>query len=166
MPPGEIRPAMSRMRESLFAAIEPLDGMSFLDLFSGSGLVGLEAYSRGARPVYLVERDRGKRKVLGENIRELTEPPTVRIVPAEAFIKRNRMAFQIIYLDPPFAYEHKSQLIERLARSPSVAEEQRTRIIMHHPSSETLAVPSDWQIEDLRRYGGSTVTIMVPTREA
>ena len=59
-PPGIIRPAMDRMRESMFAVLGPLERESFLDLFSGSGLVGLEAWSRGARPVVLVEKDRGK----------------------------------------------------------------------------------------------------------
>ncbi len=56
-PPGVIRPAMDRMRESMFSILGPLDGFSFLDLFTGSGLVGLEAWSRGARPVVLVEKD-------------------------------------------------------------------------------------------------------------
>ena len=57
----EIRPAMDRMRESLFAILGPLDGVSFCDLFSGSGCVGLEAASRGAKLVHLVEMDRAKK---------------------------------------------------------------------------------------------------------
>ncbi len=56
-PPGDIRPAMDRMRVSLFAVLGDLSGTSFLDLFSGSGVIGVEAASRGAAPVVLVERD-------------------------------------------------------------------------------------------------------------
>ena len=52
---------MDRMRESLFSILGDLSGRSFLDLFSGSGLVGLEAASRGADPVDLVEKDPGKK---------------------------------------------------------------------------------------------------------
>ena len=50
-PPGVIRPAMDRMRESLFAVLGNITGCSFLDLFSGSGIVGIEAASRGAASV-------------------------------------------------------------------------------------------------------------------
>jgi 16S rRNA G966 N2-methylase RsmD len=60
---------MDRMRESVFAILGPLDGVSFLDLFSGSGVVGIEAASRGASRVVLVERDRKKRSVMEENAR-------------------------------------------------------------------------------------------------
>ena len=62
-PPGIIRPAMDMMRESLFSILGPLEGMSFLDLFSGSGCVGIEAASRGASLVHLVEKDRQKREI-------------------------------------------------------------------------------------------------------
>ena len=67
-PPGVIRPAMDRMRESLFAILGNLDDMSFLDLYSGSGIVGIEAASRGADPVFLVEKDVKKRKTIIQNI--------------------------------------------------------------------------------------------------
>ena len=61
-PKGVIRPAMDRMRESLFNILGNISGESFLDLFSGSGVVGIEAASRGAEPVVLVEKT-------GENAR-------------------------------------------------------------------------------------------------
>ena len=59
-PDGIIRPAMDRMRESVFAVLGPLNGASFLDLFSGSGTIAIEAVSRGAGSVELVEKDRIK----------------------------------------------------------------------------------------------------------
>ena len=67
-PPGIIRPAMDRMRESLFSILGPLDGTSFLDLFSGSGCVAIEAASRGASPIHLVEGDRGKKETIEKNL--------------------------------------------------------------------------------------------------
>lgn len=60
-PPGVIRPAMDRMRESMFSILGDIYHLSFLDLFSGSGLVGIEAASREAQPVHLVEMDRQKK---------------------------------------------------------------------------------------------------------
>jgi 16S rRNA (guanine(966)-N(2))-methyltransferase RsmD len=67
-PPGEIRPAMDRMRESLFSILYDIEDLSFLDLFSGSGLVGIEAASRKSTPVHLVELDRNKKSTIEKNI--------------------------------------------------------------------------------------------------
>ena len=62
-PPGVIRPAMDRMRESMFSILGDLRDLSFLDVFSGSGVIGLEAASRGSTDIQLVELDSGKKKV-------------------------------------------------------------------------------------------------------
>ena len=72
-PPGVIRPAMDRMRESLFAILGDLSGLSFLDLFSGSGVVAIEAASRGAEPIVLVEMDRGKKATIEKNLSIIEE---------------------------------------------------------------------------------------------
>jgi 16S rRNA G966 N2-methylase RsmD len=59
---------MDRMRESMFSILGSLEGQSFLDLFAGSGVVALEALSRGAIKALLVEKDPGKRKTIMENL--------------------------------------------------------------------------------------------------
>ena len=64
IPEGVIRPAMDRMRESVFAILGDLTGVSFLDIFSGSGIIALEAASRGATYIEAVEMDQIKRKTL------------------------------------------------------------------------------------------------------
>ena len=93
VPPGEIRPAMDRMRESVFSiltsAVGSLSGLSVLDLFSGSGSMALEALSRGARTAVLVERDRSKAGVIRENL-GFVEPERWRlaIAPVERYLKR------------------------------------------------------------------------------
>jgi 16S rRNA (guanine(966)-N(2))-methyltransferase RsmD len=71
VPRGIIRPAMDRMRESIFAVLGDLSGLSFLDIFSGSGIIALEAASRGAGPVEAVEMDPHKRKTLIKNVPSL-----------------------------------------------------------------------------------------------
>ena len=71
-PDGVIRPAMDKMRESVFAILGDLDGKSWLDLFSGSGTIAIEAVSRGASNVELCEKDRLKIKTVLENV-SLTE---------------------------------------------------------------------------------------------
>ena len=67
-PDGIIRPAMYRMRESVFAIIGDLTGKSWLDMFSGSGTIAIEAVSRGATHVELCEKDKIKTKTVLENV--------------------------------------------------------------------------------------------------
>ena len=87
-PPGVIRPAMDRMRESLFSILGNIEDYSFLDLFTGSGCVGIEAASRGAEPVHLVEKDRGKKKVITENISFVESPIMLFMADVNRFIDR------------------------------------------------------------------------------
>ncbi len=144
------------MRESMFSILGRLDDRSFLDLFSGSGLVGIEGWSRGARPVVLVERDRQKKETIRRNIEGLDPPPVLRIEPVERFIQRNRSAFDIVYLDPPFDYPYKTDLLNRLSRSRSI--HQESVILIHAPTAEELKEPSRLSLFDRRNYGGSQVS--------
>ena len=93
VPPGEIRPAMDRMRESVFSilgsALGSFEGRGVLDLFSGSGSMALESLSRGARHAILVERDRGKAKVVRRNFSYVeAERWKLVIAPVERYLKR------------------------------------------------------------------------------
>lgn len=158
-PPGIIRPAMDRMRESVFSILGSLDGASFLDLFSGSGLVGLEAWSRGANPVVLVEKDRGKRRGILKNIGDLESGPVLRMEPVERYVQRNRRVFDVVYLDPPFDYAYKQDLLRRLGESATLHDD--TIILIHAPASEdlpeTISATTSLIRYDQRDYGGSRV---------
>ncbi|MFA7565822.1 MAG: 16S rRNA (guanine(966)-N(2))-methyltransferase RsmD [Alkalispirochaeta sp.] len=155
-PPGIIRPAMDRMRESMFSILGPLESVSFLDLFSGSGLVGIEAWSRGARPVVLVERDRKKRDTIRRNFDGLEPPPVLHMEPVERFIQRNKTVFDIVYLDPPFSYPFKKDLLNRVAVSRSV--HAGTVVLIHAPTEEALDNVDGMPRYDQRDYGGSRLS--------
>jgi len=153
-PPGVIRPAMDRMRESLFAILGDIADCAFLDLFSGSGVVGIEAASRGAAPVVLVESDRIKRRTILSNIAFVESPIDLRLVPAEKFLKNPGACFDLVYADPPFRFPRKRGLLEAVDRSGALA--AGGRLIIHVPREEAYdeAVGS-LSLEDLRDYGGS-----------
>ena len=106
-PPGIIRPAMDMMRESLFSILGPLEGMSFLDLFSGSGCVGIEAASRGASLVHLVEKDRQKRETILYNISMVESEITLFIADVLRFIPTAKRNYDIVYAGPPFPMKNK-----------------------------------------------------------
>lgn len=152
----DIRPAMDRMRESLFAILGDLTGLSFLDLFAGSGILALEAASRGANPVVCVEKDREKFPVLLRNVTIAEERIECKSMPAERFLLRNRMPFDIIFCDPPFPYKYREEILMSLAEGPSLA--HGGLVLMHYPSEFPPSIdPETLGIEDERNYGRSHV---------
>lgn len=170
-PPGIIRPSMDRMRESLFSILAPLEGLSFLDLFTGSGVIALEASSRGADPVRAVEMDRGKKAMLEANLQIADLPPKLSIMPAERFVMAWKEAFDIIFLDPPFPYGHKQDLLLRVAKSRLV--HPGTKILIHYPAEDPMPeyLPANqlaqriseakatFKMTDNRSFGRSQVAI-------
>lgn len=152
----EIRPAMDRMRESLFSILGDLSGASFLDLFSGSGIIGIEAASRGASPVVCVERDRAKLSTLIRNVSIADERIDCHCVPVERFLQRCDRRFSVIFCDPPFPYEYKAALVESIAARGLL--EDGGRLLMHYPSENALPdAAGDVYMEDEREYGRSVV---------
>lgn len=102
-----LRPTSDRTRETLFNWLNPiLPGVRVLDLFAGSGALGLEALSRGAREALLIEREPGLAAVLDEAVRKLDAGGQARVVRADAltFLRAPLHGrFDLVFLDPPFA---------------------------------------------------------------
>ncbi len=110
------RPTTDRVREALFSSLATwlgsgeagaaaqLDGLAVLDLFAGSGAIGLEAKSRGARRVVLVERDAATARIAQRNASTTGLDVQVLTMAAEAFVASGDERFDVIAADPPYAY--------------------------------------------------------------
>jgi len=169
VPPGIIRPSMDKMRESFFGCLGDLSGLSFLDIFTGSGIIAIEAASRGAAYVEAVEQDKLKRKTLLENVSIAPIRIQCRFMPAELYVKRAKKPFDIIFLDPPFPYKFKWELLTQIASSCLVRD--NTKILIHRPredasfesimTSEQNAKPPHLKKTDSRNYGRSVVDFFV-----
>lgn len=97
------RPTSDRLRETLFNVLAPrIEEAAFLDLYAGSGAVGLEALSRGAARVECVERAQPALKALRANLARLGVRVGVHTVSVAAYLKRAQGSFDVVFLDPPY----------------------------------------------------------------
>jgi 16S rRNA (guanine966-N2)-methyltransferase len=111
VPPTGTRPTSDRVREAVFSAVEsalgPLGGARVLDLYAGSGAIGLEALSRGAAAVLLVERDRAALAVLRRNVDTVGLPGATVIADDAVRVAQRPLPavggpLDLVYLDPPY----------------------------------------------------------------
>ncbi|MDR1862803.1 MAG: RsmD family RNA methyltransferase [Treponema sp.] len=162
VPEGIIRPAMDRMRESVFASLGDLSGLSFLDLFSGSGIIALEAASRGAAYIEAVEMDGLKGKILLENAQISPIRINCRFMSAELYVKRAKRHFDLIFCDPPFPYKFKWPLAEALSLSKLMA--PGSMLLLHRPREDYPdETPAKLIRKETRKYGRSEVDFFVRT---
>lgn len=156
VPGGIIRPAMDKMRESVFASLGDLEGLSFLDIFSGSGIIALEAASRGAAYIEAVEMDPLKRKDILLNVKLSPVRVNCRFMSAELYVKRAKRPFDLIFCDPPFPYKYKWSLVGSIAESALLKE--GSRLLIHRPREDFCDEPHPNLVkEDSRIYGRSVV---------
>ena len=104
MPSQGTRPTQARVRKSMLQILEPFDGKKVLDLFSGSGILGIEAVSRGANSLISVENNRKIFKILNNNLAKICKDQTCKAVLMDAinFLNKCNEKFDVIIADPPY----------------------------------------------------------------
>jgi 16S rRNA (guanine966-N2)-methyltransferase len=159
--PKSARPTEARVRGALFSIwSERVPDARFLDLFSGSGAVGLEALSRGALVAVFVESDRRAIDLLRRNL-TLVPPTAARLlardtVEAVAELIARKERFDLIFVDPPYEHRVSESLFAALAELAATNAE----LVVEH--SRRLPPPAEfagWHRRDLRRYGESALSI-------
>ena len=164
VPPG-VRPVSDRAREGVFSSLAvELPGARVLDLFAGTGALGIEALSRGSDEAVFVERNRAALRALRENLDRTGLESRSRVVAAEAagFLDRpehSDRAFDLVLADPP--YDAPTALVERvlaaldrgwLGTPATVALTRRSR-------SSTPVIPVHWLVARRLEYGDTAVLI-------
>ncbi len=149
--PG-LRPTPDRVRETLFNWLgQRLDGLSVLDLFAGTGALGLEAASRGARRVVMIEKRRDAVASIARTIERL-RATQIELIAADAFATVRRLAdagarFDLVFLDPPFGEELLEPAIGLL---PAVLAPGAR---VHVETGAPFAAPHGWRIDRAGRAG-------------
>ena len=167
------RPMLDRVREAVFARVhERLEGARVLDLFAGSGSLGLEAISRGAAHVRFVERGSDALAVLAKNVAELGVKDRVRIWRGDALRyeswrdrRLDEPLFDLAFFDPPYKLVTNPDTSPALVRAlEALVRENMTPeglVVVHAPTRDVGALRPgpDWGF-DLREYGGSGIALL------
>ena len=168
VPPKGTRPTSERVREALFSRLEHLDvveGAHVLDLYAGSGALGLEAASRGAAHVTLVEAGKAAADVCRRNAAALGLAHRVRVVgdKVERFVERIPSApWRLVLADPPYDVD-ESALAVVLAGLVGRLDEGAVVVVERSSRSPEPAWPEGLARFDERRYGETTLWLAEPT---
>ena len=155
------RPTSDRVREALFAMLGELDGARVLDLFAGTGALGIEALSRGAETVVFVERDAGALRALNANLRTLAIPEeSVQVRRGDALAalrsaRERKETYDLVFIDPPYlqAREWGPELSAMLP----VLLGPDARVVVE--SDRRAPLQLELTVERERRYGDTSITI-------
>ena len=179
VPRSDVRPTQDRVREALFSSLHDLVvGARFLDLFAGSGAVGLEALSRGAAGVCWIESNSGVFRVLKNNVDRLwggDDNDEALCIKSDVsrFLRgwRGQAAFDIVFADPPY---HKRGQRNSRADEPEVILDMLAAngvvmdggiAVIEQGADEVLPAVEDWELMRDKRYGGSRLLFFRQTGE-
>jgi 16S rRNA (guanine966-N2)-methyltransferase len=163
VPGNETRPTSDRVRQSLFDLLgQRMDGLDVLDLFAGTGAMGLEAISRGAAKAVLIEKEARACGVILGNIADLKLEAVAKVVRGElpgALSLLRGQRFDLIFSDPPYALRAAQGTLDALCSNDLLA--PGARVVLEMDRRETKpSLLSGLSLLDERRYGDTLVLVV------
>lgn len=155
-----IRPTLSKIRESLFNVLQnEIVEASFLDAFAGSGIVGIEAASRGAKEVVFVEKNPKHYKLLKENLKNISfENKTFLADSVNVLEKFDANRFDVIFSDPPYKTDLNNKIIEIVARKNLLKEDGILVLESHKDEDFSQSIQANnFEILKEKIYGDTKV---------
>jgi len=148
------RPTSDRVRENAFNLIGPLDGASVLDLYAGSGAMGLEALSRGAAICTFVEFDRDACRTINANLDKLRLNATVLCQDVLRALATERRTFDLVFCDPPYGFADHARLAPHLVRvlAPN-------GLLVYETGAKTRPEIEGLNVRTSRKYGSARLTL-------
>ena len=155
-PPGrDTRPTSDRVRENIFNILGPVDDAVVLDLYAGSGAMGLEALSRGAAQAVFVERDPGALRAIEQNLDKLRLRGTVLGQDAVAVLAGENRKYDLVFVDPP--YDMYPDLEPQLARYLPTVLSDNAVVVVETDARVEPSLPLAQRTS--RKYGSARVTV-------
>ncbi|MFA5385991.1 MAG: 16S rRNA (guanine(966)-N(2))-methyltransferase RsmD [Eubacteriales bacterium] len=138
--PKCIRPTQNKVRKAVFDILGDVNGLSFLELFAGSGAVGFEALSRGASGVVLVEENREAQTAINGNIQALKVENCL-LIPGKAesalpFLQKSGRKFDVLFMDPPYNKDLAKKILQILGACDILA--PNAFVIVQHFKNDAL----------------------------
>lgn len=159
----DVRPTSGRVLLALFSILGSMEGLSFLDLFAGTGRVGIEALRRGASAVMAeVLKDRA-RDIAGSIPAEHAERAVVlslELRRALAWLARRGQRFDVVFADPPYNDGWGKTLLRTPGLEPDKILKPEGVLVVEHASREVLDVPASWLLTDERLYGDTALSFL------
>ncbi len=158
-----LRPTADRVRESVFNILVSVKGRSFLDLYAGSGGMGLEAVSRGAARVVLVEKNRFCVDAIRRNIARVGPGVPCEVIgtSVEQGVRRLRLRgerFDIVFADPPYEKGDVEKTLSLLRREPMLADASSVFILQHSARERPGGEQAPFVLMRRNRYGDTEVS--------
>ncbi|MBE6545875.1 MAG: 16S rRNA (guanine(966)-N(2))-methyltransferase RsmD [Ruminococcaceae bacterium] len=162
------RPTAERVKEAVFSMIQfDIEGRTVLDLFSGSGQMGLEALSRGAREAFLVDQSKDAVRIIEENAKKTGFSSLCRIFQTDFrdFLRRNYgQKFDLIFLDPPYASGFYTPALEGLLASDML---KPTSLLICESDTEEIfenkdALQKKFAVKKISKYSKTVITVLTP----
>jgi 16S rRNA (guanine966-N2)-methyltransferase len=171
-PPQGVRPSADRVRESVFARLGDLEHAAVLDLYAGSGILGVEAISRGAALVVCVERSHATLTVLRANLESLGLDSVARVIGRDVVDAIRALGgegerFDLVLLDPPYASDEAPRALAALVSAQVLNPD--AVVVLERSRSHPLPPVDGLTIWDERRYGDTVIsrfTVAIPAAEA
>ncbi|MET1042907.1 MAG: 16S rRNA (guanine(966)-N(2))-methyltransferase RsmD [Microbacteriaceae bacterium] len=175
VPPAGTRPTSDRVREAIFSALDArdvLEGSRVLDLYAGSGALGLEAASRGARRVTLVERSFGAAQICRKNAALLRKRAPrsssleidVSSAPVHSFLTGSNSSFDVVFLDPPYDLGN-AELVHALEVLVPRLEHDAVVVVERASRDAEPAWPEGLALDRRKDYGDTALYWLSPTFE-
>mgnify|MGYP001408304670 CR=1 FL=1 len=158
---------LDRVREALFSILGSVEGATVLDLYSGTGSIGIEALSRGAVRATFVEAGKPALAVLRDNLAKLgleecTTVLPMRVEQAARRIAQGELLYDLVLADPPYAAVRDGTAARAMAKvlaSGRIA--SGARIVVEHPSTEPPPELPGAELEETRKYGDTAISFYV-----
>ena len=162
VPPG-VRPVSDRVREGVFSSLAAdVPDARVLDLYAGTGALGIEALSRGASHATLVEQAPGAVATIRENLTRTRLGDRAIVVRSEVgrFLEREReQKFDVVFLDPPYALGGPIEGVLGRLGAGGLLSDRATVVLTRASRDPTLVVPIDWSLAKRLAYGDSVLTL-------
>lgn len=168
VPKHGVRPTMDRVKAAIFSSLgDEIIGASILDLFAGTGALGIEALSRGAASVLFVDEDRQSTEAIEKNLTKTKLDGRVRQQDVFEFLKNANPVerFQIIFADPPYEKTKSGErFTEKLLTDPRLLEllEPQGLFVLEKAPGETIPEMARWNSLRARKYGATEVLFLRP----